>query len=366
MAPLFTVSGRVSWFGGPNDSGVSPSEDLAWWETWDQVVNANAEHLFLSQQPPGTTGLARRLNNATAYVACRWDYNITSKTMLADQRHKALVSAGGRSILCTPADWGPHEEQTGGRVADVSPAVLDYLGITTDDTVDVVYPYPREEPITMPKIAMTSGHSKNCQGAVGIINELQENIRVVDRITELITAGGGTCHKYHSTGSTQSAVLNEQTNWHNSQTRDFDVQIHFNAYQATEKCMGTETLYVTQSELAAEMSSAIATVGGFINRGAKYRSDLSFLNTTDMPAILIEVCFVDSACDCGLYADTFDAICQAIAYTLVPELEIPGAPPERPERPPPQAEKVVDVQIYVPHGVRVDVSITEQGDEAEG
>ena len=36
---------------------------------------------------------------------------------------------------------------------------------------------------------------------------------------------------------------------------------------------------------------------GFINRGAKKRTDLFFLNNTEMPAILMEVCFVDSEAD---------------------------------------------------------------------
>jgi N-acetylmuramoyl-L-alanine amidase len=322
---------------------------------------ATRPDLFLPQQPPGTTGLARRLNaDAVLYVACRWDYASTPKEMLADKRYKARVTnSAGDSVVCWPADWGPHEDT--GRVADLSPALMELLGLDTDDIVDVEYPIEEEMP--MPKIAMTSGHSINCQGAVGIINELEENIKVVDRVAELITSGGGTCHKYHSRGHTQSEVLNEQSNWHNSQSRDYDVQIHFNAYQATDKQMGTETLYVTQSELAAEMSAAIANAGDFINRGAKYRSDLHFLNATSKPAILIEVCFVDSSADCGLYEANFEDICQTIAYTLVPDISIPGEPPVRPERPPPQAQKVVDVQIYAPPGVRIDVSINQ---EAEG
>jgi N-acetylmuramoyl-L-alanine amidase len=209
---------------------------------------------------------------------------------------------------------------------------------------------------------MSSGHSVNCQGAVGIINELEENVKVTNRVAGIIKEGGGTCPVFHSTGHTQSEVLNQQTNWHNSQTRDFDVQVHFNAYAPTDKPMGTEVCYVTQSELATEMSRAIATAGGFINRGAKYRGDLSFLNTTHKPAILLEVCFVDSAADCGLYEEHFEDICQAIARTLVPDLQVPGEPPvaERPDVP---ELRVVDVQIYAPPGVRVDVSINQ---DAEG
>jgi len=352
----------MSWFGGPQDTGVSPSEGLAFIYKY-----SDRPDLFLATQPPGTTGLARRLATETVpYIACRWDYNVTPKTRLASKaggQAKVTAVKNGRSILCWPADWGPHSDTA--RIADLSKFAMQALGIQTDDVVDVVYPY-EEQPMALPKIAMSSGHSKQCQGAVGIINELEQNIRVVDRVAELIRAGGGTCVTFHSTGKTQSEVLNQQTNWHNSQTRDFDVQVHFNAYQATSKPMGTEVLYVTQSSLAAKLSSAQAAAGGFINRGAKYRSDLSFLNTTHKPAVLTEICFVDSGADCGLYDDNFEDICQAIAYTLVPGLQIPGEPPiEPPTEPPPidTTERVVDVQIFAPPGVRVDVTINS---DAEG
>ena len=54
---LLHVVGACSWFGGPDDDGVSPSEGLAFlYELED------APHLFLPSQPSGTTGLARRLD----------------------------------------------------------------------------------------------------------------------------------------------------------------------------------------------------------------------------------------------------------------------------------------------------------------
>jgi hypothetical protein len=53
---------------------------------------------------------------------------------------QALVSAGNKSVLAWPADWGPHTST--GRVADVSLAVLRELDIETDDTVTVVFPAP--------------------------------------------------------------------------------------------------------------------------------------------------------------------------------------------------------------------------------
>ena len=79
--------------------------------------------------------------------------------------------------------------------------------------------------------------------------------------------------------------------------------------------MGTECLYLSQAELAKQVANAIASVG-FKNRGAKKRTDLYFLNKTDMPAILVEVCFVDSQADADLYDQTFDRVCSVIAGAI--------------------------------------------------
>ena len=81
-------SGKCSWFGGPDDTGVDPDEGLAFIYDYD-----TAPDLFLDEQPPGTSGLARRLDPDAFYVACRWDYDVTSKDMLADQSRLALVRA---------------------------------------------------------------------------------------------------------------------------------------------------------------------------------------------------------------------------------------------------------------------------------
>jgi hypothetical protein len=134
----FIAEGTVSWFGGPDDMGVSPSEALAF------IYNTeDAPHLFLSYQPEGTTGLARRLNPEQPYVACRWPYNSENKPQWRELllREMAMVYAPrtGKSIKCFPADWGPHEQETG-RAADLSPSALEYLGIETDDEVKVTFP----------------------------------------------------------------------------------------------------------------------------------------------------------------------------------------------------------------------------------
>src|SRR5262245_2314432 len=125
--------GPCSWFGGPDDTGVSSNEGLAFLYNY-----SDAPHLFLPEQPTGTTGLARRLNPNLFYFACRFDYAVTSKTMLANPSLQGVVRAGGKEFRAWPADWGPHEDT--GRAADLSPGLMAALDLDTDDEVEILYP----------------------------------------------------------------------------------------------------------------------------------------------------------------------------------------------------------------------------------
>jgi hypothetical protein len=167
----------------------------------------------------------------------------------------------------------------------------------------------------------------DCQGADGILNEVDEARRVVEQLAVELATRGVDVTTYHDDVSTsQNENLNRIVDFHNSQVRDLDVSVHFNAYVETTKPMGTEVLYITQQGLAVQLSAAIAACG-FIDRGAKRRDDLFFLNNTEMPAVLIEVCFVDSEADADLYREQFERICANLA-------QIAGDPwePQSPEQ----------------------------------
>jgi hypothetical protein len=130
----FKVRGKASTFGGPDDTGVSPSEGLA-------IVNPNemssVADYFLPEQPPGTTGLARRLNPDKPYVACRWDYKQTPRDTLRASMVKVTNVKTGKSVYAKPMDWGPNEKT--GRTADLSPGLARQLGVQTDDEVEVIF-----------------------------------------------------------------------------------------------------------------------------------------------------------------------------------------------------------------------------------
>jgi N-acetylmuramoyl-L-alanine amidase len=171
------------------------------------------------------------------------------------------------------------------------------------------------------KIVISSGHGKYIRGAEGLIDEVDQARKVVPKVREFLLAAGHDCIEYHDDFSTtQNENLQRIVAYHDKQTRDLDVSVHFNAYVPTDGGRGVEVLYLTQDQLAKDVAAAISRAGGLINRGAHKRTDLYFLNKTDEPSILIEVCFVDAATDVEQYQNNFDEICEAIANAIAPDL----------------------------------------------
>jgi N-acetylmuramoyl-L-alanine amidase len=217
-------------------------------------------------------------------------------------------------------------------------AGLGHVGVTYSEygeyvNVEDVLPYQSSIGAPM-KIVISSGHGKYIRGASGYLDEVNEARRVVEQTAAMLRHIGVGVDTFHdNTSHDQSTNLNTIVNYHNARTRDLDVSVHFNAYQTTSKPMGVECLYVTQQTLAADVSSAIADAGHFLDRGPKKRTDLFFLNNTNEPAILIETCFVDSSADADLYRNNFDAICQSIAESVSGQAI--GTPPDRPPIEPP-------------------------------
>lgn len=189
----------------------------------------------------------------------------------------------------------------------------------------------------MVTIVISSGHGKYIRGASGYLDEVDEARKVVNRVAEIWNSGNVQATVFHDDISDdQNENLNRIVNFHNGQTRDVDVSVHFNAYVTTSNPMGTEVWYYSLQDIAGRTSKAMAAGGQFINRGPKYTSSLFFLNNTEKPAVLLEVCFVDSKADADLYHTNFENICQEIAHCVlgfVPGEQPPITPPERPDNP---------------------------------
>ena len=364
---MTTLRGKVSHFGGPDDMGVSPSEGLAFY-----YEVSDAPELFLPQQPPGTTGLARRLDPEQFYIATRWDYSQTPKTMLPDMLVRVTNVKTGKSVMAVPADWGPagpESDHDTGRVADISPGLMECLGLQTDDEVIVEYQPIGVTIMPYDSIVISSGHGTIVRGASGILDEVDEAIKVMDALAIALRNRGVDVTTFtDKTSTSQNQNLNTIVNFHNSKNRQLDISVHFNAYEQVSKPMGVEVLYVTQGALAGEVSAAIADVG-FIDRGPKKRTDLFFLNNTEMPAILLEVCFVDSEADAEIYEAEFEAIIENIATVLGGEGEDAGEgegtlPPE--VEPPPVTAPSVRLDIQAVGNVSLFINGVDVTDRLEG
>ncbi|EGT4048686.1 N-acetylmuramoyl-L-alanine amidase [Clostridioides difficile] len=168
------------------------------------------------------------------------------------------------------------------------------------------------------KVALVPGHTLigKGTGATGYIDEGKENRILTDLIVKWLKQGGATVY----TGKVDKSnnYLVEQCKIANRQNVDVAIQIHFNADHTTLDKMGTETIYKTNNGkvYADRVNTKLATV--FKNRGAK--SDvrgLYWLRNTKAPAILIEVCFVDSKADTDYYIKNKNTVAKLIAEGIL-------------------------------------------------
>jgi N-acetylmuramoyl-L-alanine amidase len=218
--------------------------------------------------------------------------------------------------------------------------------------------YSGGEPTEIPtmayeRIVISSGHGLYVRGASGIIDEVDEARQVVNSLAAALEERDVNVVVFHDdTSKSQSENLDRIVDFHNDQERDLDISVHFNAFEQTASPRGVEVLYVTQADLAGQISAAIAEAGEFINRGGKKNTGLAFLNGTDMPSVLLEVCFVDSQADCELYAEHYSDIIEAIATTLggplaTGEGEGEEMPPPQPSSPIPRIDIEVSGEVLI-------------------
>lgn len=178
------------------------------------------------------------------------------------------------------------------------------------------------------KISVNGGHTRSAPGASGILDELFCDREIKDNLINVLRQLGHGVNDSTSPDSLDASQdLIYQAQVANSSGCELAVSIHLNAGGGT----GTECFYHPTSnagkEYSAKVSDEISKALGLRNRGAKPGGSLYWLNATDMTAILIEVCFVDSQQDATAYHAIGPAnIAKAIAKAIVgavPEPELP-------------------------------------------
>lgn len=110
----------------------------------------------------------------------------------------------------------------------------------------------------------------------------------------------------------------------NSAGVDFFLSIHRNSFETDNIVSGVESLVYNLSgiklQVAEEINQLLEGIG-FINLGVKARPNLVVLRKTKMPAVLVEVGFINSDTDNLLFDENFTEIAQAIASALLDVLE---------------------------------------------
>lgn len=147
--------------------------------------------------------------------------------------------------------------------------------------------------------AVDMGHCPKSTGANGYLNELTEDRKIGAALIKELQARG---HKVIDVTPADSASewLTGRANRANAAGADFFVSIHLNAGGGT----GTEVLTTTNSGAkteAARVSATLAKALGLRDRGRKNRDNVTVIKKTKMPAMLVEVCFVDTKQDAEAY-----------------------------------------------------------------
>ena len=152
------------------------------------------------------------------------------------------------------------------------------------------------------KFGLDIGH--NCppdSGAEGIKSENKLTMEVGNKvIAKLENLGHTVIACKPNSARTVNQSLGSRCEKANSNRVDIFVSIHFNAFNG--QANGTEVFAISDAgkKVAQKVLDEIVKLG-FFNRGVKSGSHLYVLRRTNMPGILIECCFIDSAKDIQLY-----------------------------------------------------------------
>lgn len=162
------------------------------------------------------------------------------------------------------------------------------------------------------------GHSVNCRGAKGILDEVDVCTKVhnelVKNLKELKSYGVDCTSSEKISGNDLAYGVNKN----NKNKADYFASIHANV---TKGGFGSEVLlYPTATKEAKDKANEILKgleKLGFRNRGIKYRDNLYELKRTNNKAMIIELFFLDSEKDVSTYKKVGDkAIADVIAKAL--------------------------------------------------
>lgn len=151
------------------------------------------------------------------------------------------------------------------------------------------------------KIGLRAGHSDNCEGAVGIVNEHEQMKKYYAAVKSIFEQYGHTVIDCNSNANTQTGELSEGANKANSANCNLFISLHMNCYDGSAH--GTEVLVSSENSTAYPCAQRLVSNFaelGFTNRGVKFES-LYEMNHINCGNIISEICFCDSQEDIDIY-----------------------------------------------------------------
>ena len=175
------------------------------------------------------------------------------------------------------------------------------------------------------KIVLDAGHGGRNPGATYQgRRESDDALRLAVAVGNILEENGYDVIYTRTTDATQS--VGQKAAIANEEGADLFISIHRNASDYPGQYNGVQTLIYDDSGFKKEMAENINAnleALGFRNAGVDIRPNLVVLNSTQMPALLVEAGFIDSDKDNQLFDSRFQAMAQAIADGIMETLEEP-------------------------------------------
>ncbi len=173
------------------------------------------------------------------------------------------------------------------------------------------------------KIAVDAGHGGSNPGATYQgRRESDDALRLAMAVGRILEENG--YDVIYTRTSDVSQSVGQKAAIANEEGADLFVSIHRNAAEYPGKYNGIQTLIYDDSgikkEIAENINANLERLG-FRNAGVSIRPNLVVLNSTQMPALLVEAGFIDSDKDNQLFDSRFQAIAQGIADGIMDTLE---------------------------------------------
>lgn len=178
----------------------------------------------------------------------------------------------------------------------------------------------------MARIAIDAGHGGTNPGAVYEGRQEKDDVlKLALEVGRILRNNGVDVVFTRTTDITQSPI--EKARFANEQGVDFFISLHRNSSPTPNQYSGVETLVYDDSGIKTEMAENINVrleEAGFRNLGIKERPGLVVLRRTQMPALLVEVGFINTDEDNQIFDENFDQIAQAIADGILDTLQSQG------------------------------------------